>query len=106
MSYLARSGKQRVEKKNVAEIKGGPKYHARTKKLLPENSLTDDERDALEAICRRIKGEVLIWKRARAMLFLNSGRDPEFVCDALDIAPSILPRWCRAFSAKGPRSSV
>ena len=90
-----------VEKRNVAKIKDGPKYHARTKKRFPENSLTDDERDALEAICRRNKGEVLIWKRGRAMLFLNSGRDPEFVCDALDIAPSVLTRWCSAFSAQG-----
>ena len=90
-----------VEKKNVAEIKDGPKYHARTKKRFPENSLTDDDRDALEAIRRRSKGEVLIWKRARAMLFLDSGRDPEFVYDALDIAPSVLTRWCRAFSAQG-----
>ena len=89
-----------VKNKNVAEIKDGSKYHSRTKKRYPENSLTDDERDALEAICRRIKGEVLIWKRARAMLFLDSGRDPEFVCDALDIAPSVLTRWCRAFSAQ------
>ena len=32
---------------------------------------------------------------------MDSGRDPELVCDALDIAPSVLPRWCRAFSAKG-----
>ena len=90
-----------VEKKNVAEIKDGPKCHAQTKKGFPENSLTDDERDALEAIRRRNKGEVLIWKRARAMLFLDSGCDPEFVCDALDIAPSVLTRWCRAFSAQG-----
>ena len=35
------------------------------------------------------------------MLFLDSGRGPEFVCDALDIAPSVLTRWCRAFSAQG-----
>ena len=35
------------------------------------------------------------------MLFLDSGRNPEFVCDALDIAPSVLTRWCRAFSARG-----
>ena len=49
-----------VEKKNVAEIKDGPKCHARTKNRFPENPLTDDKRDALEAICRRIKGEVLI----------------------------------------------
>ena len=89
-----------VEKKIVAEIKDGPKFHARTKKRFPENSLTDDERDALEAIRHRNKGEVLIWKRAQAMLFLDSGRDPEFVCDALDIAPSVLTRWCRAFSAQ------
>ena len=90
-----------VERKNVAEIKDGPKCHARTKKRFPENSLTDDERDPLEAIRRRNKGKVLIWKRARAMLFLDSGRDPEFVCDALDIAPSVLTGWCRAFSAQG-----
>ena len=90
-----------VEKKNVSEIKDGPKCHARTKKRFPENSLIDDDRDALDAIRRRNKGEVLIWKRARAMLFLDSGRDPEFVCDALDIAPSVLTRWCRAFSAQG-----
>ena len=90
-----------VEKKNFAEIKDGPKFHARTKKRFPENSLTDDERDALEAICRRNKGEVLIWKRARTMLLLNSNRDPGFVCDDLDIAPSVLTRWCHAFSAQG-----
>ena len=90
-----------VEKKNVAEIKDGPKCHARSKNRFPANPLTNDERDALEAICRRIKGEVLIWKRARSMLFLDSGRDPEFVCDALDIAPSVLTRWCRAFSVQG-----
>ena len=35
------------------------------------------------------------------MLFLDSGRDPEFVCDALDIASSVLTHWCRAFSAQG-----
>ena len=35
------------------------------------------------------------------MLFLDCGRDPEFVCDALDIASSVLTHWCRAFSAQG-----
>ena len=90
-----------VEKKNVAKIKDGSKYYARIKKRFPESSLTVDERDALEAICRRNKGEVLIWKRARSMLILDSGRDPEFVCGALDIAPSVLTRWCRTFSTQG-----
>ena len=90
-----------VEKKNVAKIKDGSKYYARIKKRFPESSLTDDKRDALEAICRRNKGEVLIWKRARSMLILDSGRDPEFVCDALDIAPSVLTRWCRTFPTQG-----
>ncbi len=63
--------------------------------------LTDDERAALEALCRRRKVEALVWKRARAFLLLDAGYDPRIVCEILDIGPSVLTQWRFAFKAEG-----
>lgn len=61
-------------------------------------SLSCDEREALEAICRRRKVDALVWKRARAFLLLDAGEDAGTVCRILDIGPSVLPEWQIAFA--------
>ena len=38
-------------------------------------TLSEEERTALEAVCRRRKVEALVWKRARAFLLLDAGED-------------------------------
>jgi hypothetical protein len=35
-------------------------------------SLSDEQRIALEALCRRRKVDALVWKRARAILLLDA----------------------------------
>ena len=62
-------------------------------------SLTDDERAALEMLCRRRKVEALVWKRARAFILLDAGYDPKIVCEILDIGPSVLMEWRFAYKA-------
>ena len=64
-------------------------------------SLTDEQRTALEAICRRRKVDALVWKRARAFLLLDAGEDASTVCRILDIGPTVLTEWQFAFTGAG-----
>ena len=64
-------------------------------------SLTDEQRIALEAICRPRKVDALVWKRARAFLLLDAGYDPALVCEILDIGPTVLTEWRFAFAGAG-----
>jgi len=64
-------------------------------------SLSDEQRVALEAICRRRKGDALIWKRARAFLLLDAGEDARTVCRILDIGPTVLTEWQFSFAGAG-----
>ena len=70
-------------------------------------SLSQEQRVALEAICRRRKVDALVWKRARAFLTVWTPvtRLPRFVCVILDIGPTrvwrngglpLPPRGCRS----------
>ena len=47
--------------------------------------LTEDQRSALQAICRRRKVDALVWKRARAFLLLDAGYNAKTICEILDI---------------------
>ena len=64
-------------------------------------SLTDDERAALQELCRRRTVETLVWKRARALLLLDMGYDTRIICETLDIGPTVLTGWKFAFRGKG-----
>ena len=64
-------------------------------------SLTVEQRVALQAICRRRKVDVLVWKRARAFLLLEAGEDAGTVCRILDIGPTVLTEWRFAFAGAG-----
>ena len=64
-------------------------------------TLTEDERSALQAICRRRKVDALVWKRARAFLLLDAGYDAKTICEILDIGPSVLPEWRFTFAGTG-----
>jgi transposase len=61
-------------------------------------SLSDDQRIALEALCRRRKVDALVGKRARAFLLLDAGEDAGTVCQILDIGPTVLTEWRFAFA--------
>ncbi|AGI74285.1 putative IS630 family transposase [Octadecabacter arcticus 238] len=64
-------------------------------------SLSDEQRIALEALCRRRKVDALVWKRARAFLLLDAGEDAGTVCRILDIGPTVLTEWRLAFAGAG-----
>jgi hypothetical protein len=64
-------------------------------------SLSDEQRIALEVLCRRRKVDALVWKRARAFLLLDAGEDAVTVCRILDIGPTVLTEWCFAFASVG-----
>ena len=64
-------------------------------------SLSDEQRIALEALCRRRKVDALVWKRARAFLLLDAGEDAGTVCRILDIGPAVLTEWRFAFAGAG-----
>ena len=64
-------------------------------------SLSQEQRVALEAICRRRKVDALVWKRARAFLLLDAGEEVGTVCRILDIGPSVLTEWRFTFATKG-----
>ena len=64
-------------------------------------SLTDGERAMLEAICRRRKIEVPVWKQARAFILLDTREDPDTVCQILDIGLSVVMEWCVAYCVEG-----
>lgn len=64
-------------------------------------SLTEDQRSALQTICRQRKVPVLVWKRARAFILLDSGVDAKTICFILDIGPTVLTEWKFAFACTG-----
>jgi hypothetical protein len=64
-------------------------------------TLTEDQRSALQAICRRRKVDALVWKRARAFLLLDAGYDPKTICEIFDIGPTVLTQWRFAFAGVG-----
>jgi len=52
-------------------------------------TLTEDQRSAVQAICRRRKVDALVWKRARAFLFLDAGYNPKTTCEILDMGSTV-----------------
>ena len=64
-------------------------------------TLTEGERSALQAICRRRKVDALVWKRARTFLLLDAGYDAKTICEILDIGPTVLTEWRFAFAGMG-----
>jgi transposase len=64
-------------------------------------TLTEDQRSALQAICRRRKVDALVWKRARAFLLLDASYDAKTICEILDIGPTVLTEWRLAFAGMG-----
>ena len=64
-------------------------------------TLTEDERSALQAICRRRKVDALVWKRARTFLLLDAGYDDKTICEILDIGPTVLTEWRFTFAGIG-----
>jgi transposase len=64
-------------------------------------TLTENQRSALQAICRRRKVDALVWKRARAFLLLDAGYDAKTICEILDIGPTVLTEWRFAFAGMG-----
>ena len=63
--------------------------------------LTEDQRSALQAICRRRKVDALVWKRARAFLLLDAGYNAKTICEILDIGSTVLTEWRFAFAGLG-----
>ena len=69
-------------------------------------TLTEEQRSALQAICRQRKVDALVWKRARAFLLLDAGYDAKTICEILDIGPTVLgptvlTEWRFAFAGAG-----
>ena len=64
-------------------------------------SLTEDQRSALQSICRQRKVDALVWKRARAFILLDAGVDAKTICFILDIGPTVLTEWKLAFAGTG-----
>ena len=64
-------------------------------------SLSDDHRAALEANRTCHGDEVLAWKRAQAFTLLDKNEDPEAICRMLNIDPTVLTEWIRAYSTDG-----
>ena len=64
-------------------------------------SLSDDHRAALEANRACHGDEVLAWKRTQASILLDKNEDPETICRTLNIDPTVLTEWIRAYSADG-----
>lgn len=64
-------------------------------------TLTEEQRSALQAICRQRKVDALVWKRAWAFLLLDAGYDAKTICEILDIGPTVLTEWRFAFAGAG-----
>ena len=64
-------------------------------------TLTEDQRSALQAICRRRKVDALVWKCARAFLLLAAGYNAKTICEILDIGSTVLTEWRFAFAGLG-----
>ena len=52
-------------------------------------NLSENEKSALQAICRRRKVNAFVWKRARAFLLLDAGYKPEHIFEILDIGSAL-----------------
>ena len=63
--------------------------------------LAEDQRSALQAICRWRKVDAFMWKRARAFLLLDAGYDAKIICEVLDIGPTVLTEWQVTFAGMG-----
>ena len=61
-------------------------------------TLSENERSALQAICRRRKVNALVWKCVRASLLLDAGYNSKTICEILDIGSTVLTEWCFAFA--------
>ena len=61
-------------------------------------TLTEDQRSALQAICRRRKVDALVWKRARAFLLLDAGYKPKHIFEILDIGSAFWTNWRFAYA--------
>lgn len=64
-------------------------------------TLTEEQRSALQKICRERKVDALVWKRARAFILLDAGYDAKSICEFLDIGPTVLTEWQFAFAGAG-----
>ena len=64
-------------------------------------TLTEDQRSALQAICRRRKVDALVWKCARAFLLLAAGYNAKTICKIVDIGSTVLTEWRFAFAGLG-----
>ena len=64
-------------------------------------SLSQEQRAALQKICRERKVDALVWKRARAFILLDTGYDAKSICEFLDIGPTVLTEWKFAFAGAG-----
>ena len=64
-------------------------------------TLTEDQRAALEKLCRRREVDALVWKRTRAFILLDAGVDAPTICFNLDIGPTVLTEWKFAFAGAG-----
>ena len=63
--------------------------------------LAEDQRSALQAICRWRKVDAFMWKRAWAFLLLDAGYDAKIICEVLDIGPTVLTEWQVTFAGMG-----
>ena len=63
--------------------------------------LTEEQRSALQKICRERKVDALVWKRARAFILLDAGYDAKSICEFLDIGPTVLTEWKFSFAGAG-----
>ena len=64
-------------------------------------TLIEEQRSALQTICRRRKVDALVWKRARAFLLLDAGYDAKTICEILDTGPTVLTEWRFVFAGTG-----
>ena len=64
-------------------------------------SPSNDHRAALEANCACNCDDVLAWKRAQAFILLDEKEDRETICRTLNIDPTELTEWIRAYSVDG-----
>ena len=63
--------------------------------------LNEDQRSALQTICRRRKVDAHVWKRARAFLLLDVGYNAKTICEILDIGFTVMTEWRFGFAGMG-----
>ena len=59
-------------------------------KQIKSVTLTENQRSALQTICRRRKVDALVWKRARAFLLLDAGYNAKTICEIMGIGSTVL----------------